>query len=225
MADSQTSDVHAGAPRFHAGQPLATARVVVLLLHGRGGDPERLLDLSRLLPRDHVCFLAPAATNNTWYPQRFLAPVAMNEPGLSSALALISREVGRANAAGIPRERVLIGGFSQGACLALEWALRTGGRWGGVFALSGAVIGEPGAPRPADRDLSGTPVLLACGDADDHIPLASVQESARVLRGRGADVTERIYPGLGHSIVADECTHVSRIITAAAESKRLLPSE
>lgn len=221
MAFADTTDPHAGAAVFHAGEPLAAARVAVILLHGRGGDAQRTLDMARMLPRDGVCFLAPAATDNSWYPQRFLAPVEQNEPWLSSAFALISREIGRIGAAGIPRERVVLGGFSQGACLSLEWALRSGVRLGGVFALSGGVIGEPGAPRPSDRDLSGTPVFLACGDADGHIPIASVKESAAILRARGAALTERIYPGLGHIIVSDEFQNVSRMIQAVAASKRV----
>ena len=219
MSAADSPDPHAGNPVFHTGEPLASARVVVLLLHGRGGEAERTLDMARMLPREGVCFLAPAATDNSWYPQRFIAPVAQNEPWLSSALAVISREVDRAQAAGVARDRVLLGGFSQGACLALEWALRTGGRLGGVFALSGGVIGPPGLPRHQDRDLAGTPVLLACGDADGHIPLASVQESAVVLRARGAALTEKVYPGLGHVIVSDEFTRVGRMIEAAGASR------
>lgn len=221
MAFADTSDPHAGAPLFQAGEPLASARVVVLLLHGRGGDAARTLDMARMLPRESVCFLAPGATDNSWYPQRFLAPVAANEPWLSSALDLITREVARVVTAGIPHERIILGGFSQGACLSLEWALRTGGRLGGVFALSGAVIGEPGAPRPRDRDLAGTPVFLACGDADNHIPVASVKESATILRARGAALEERIYPGLGHIVVSDEFAAVGRMIQAVAASKRV----
>ena len=221
MALADTSDPHAGAPLFQAGEPLASARVAVLLLHGRGGDAERTLEMARMLPREKVCFLAPAARGNSWYPQRFLAPTAANEPWLSSALELITRVVARAVSAGLPRERIVLGGFSQGACLSLEWALRAGGRLGGVFALSGALIGEPGAPRPQDRDLVGTPVFLGCGDADSHIPLASVQESAAILRAHGASLTERIYPGLGHIIVSDEFNAASRMIQAVAASKRV----
>lgn len=214
-------DPHAGAALFHAGEPLVSARAVVVLLHGRGGDAERALEMARFLPRERVCFLAPAAAGHTWYPQRFLAPTEANEPWLSSALALITRQVDRAVDAGVPRERILIGGFSQGACLSLEWALRTGGRWGGIFALSGAVIGEPGRPRRLDRPIDGTPVLLACGDDDDHIPLASVRESAVALRARGAVLEECIYPGLGHTIVADEFDRAGRMIAAALQVRRL----
>lgn len=222
MSDVAQSDPHAGATLFHAGAPLATARVAVILLHGRGGDASRALEMARLLPRENVSFLAPAASGSSWYPQRFLAPVGQNEPWLSSALALIARQVARVTAAGVPEERILVGGFSQGACLSLEWALRTGVRLGGVFALSGGVIGEPGAPRPHDRDLQGTPVLLACGDADSHIPLASVKESAAILRARGATLTERIYPGVGHILVSDEFALVGRMISDAAARRRLL---
>lgn len=217
-----TDDPHAGATLYHAGEPLVSARVAVVLLHGRGGDAERTLDMARMLPREKVCFLAPAAKDASWYPHRFIAPLAMNEPWLSSALALITRTIDRVVASGIPRERILLGGFSQGGCLALEWALRTGGRWGGIFALSGAAIGEPGTLRTTDRDLAGTPVLLACGDVDGHIPLASVKESAAILRERGAALTERIYPGLGHVIVSDEFAYVGAMIEAAATVRRTI---
>lgn len=196
-----------------------------MLLHGRGGEAGRTLEMARLLPSDKVCFLAPAAADNSWYPQRFLEPVALNEPWLTSALAVVSREVARITTAGVPAERILVGGFSQGACLALEWALRAGIRLGGVFALSGGVIGEPGAPRPHDRDLAGTPVFLACGDADGHIPVARVLESSALLRARGAALTERIYPGVGHIIVSDEFSVVGRMITEAAASKRVRTAE
>lgn len=186
----------------------------MILLHGRGGEAERTLDMARMLPSEGVCFLSPAALGNSWYPERFLAPVAANEPWLASALGVVTGLVERAASGGVARERVLLGGFSQGACLSLEWALRTGGGIGGIFALSGGVIGVPGGQRPHDRDLAGTPVLLACGDADAHIPLASVKESATILRARGAALTEKIYPGLGHVIVSDEFTRVGRMIQA-----------
>lgn len=218
MSSPSALDPHAGRAVFNAGVPLDAARAVVILLHGRGGDAERALDMSRMLPGEGVCYLSPAAADNSWYPQRFIAPLQLNEPWLSSALAVVSREVDRAAAAGIPRERVLIGGFSQGACLSLEWALRAGGRLGGIFALSGGVIGQPGAVRALDRDLAGTPVLLACGDADGHIPLASVKESAAVLRAHGATLTEKIYPGLGHVVVSDEFARVGRMIATVADA-------
>jgi len=214
-----THDPHAGQPVFHTGAPLASARVVVILLHGRGGDAERALDMARMLPDAGVCFLAPAAADHSWYPQRFIAPLETNQPWLASALGVVTRVIDGVVAAGVSRERVLLGGFSQGACLSLEWALRTGGRLGGVFALSGGVIGPPGGARPHDRDLAGTPVLLACGDADGHIPLASVKESATVLRARGATLTEKIYPGLGHVIVSDEFARVGRMIEVAAAAR------
>src|SRR5690606_30512002 len=136
--------------------------------HGRGATAEDVLRLTRHFPRDGVCYLAPQAADNEWYPERFLAPRARNEPWLKSALCRFGGLLGRARDAGIPRERMMLGGFSQGACLALETAARCGGHFGGVFALAGAVIGEPGAERPHDQELEETPVFLGCGDLDAH---------------------------------------------------------
>lgn len=213
------SDSHAHQPLLNDGAPLADAVAVVILLHGRGADAGDILRLARHFPRERVCYLAPQAANNEWYPQRFLAPIAANEPDLTSALARIGELLARATTAGIPREKMLLGGFSQGACLALEAAARTGGRFGGVFALAGAVIGPPGAARPHDRRLDGTPVYLGCGDLDAHIPLASVNESARVLSALGAQVEQQTYPGLGHVIVGEELMRASELIERAVASK------
>lgn len=213
---SERVDPHAGAGVLVAGVPLARARAVVFLLHGRGGRAERTLELARSLPQEDICYLAPAAAGNSWYPGRFLAPVEENEPALSSALQVLTREIARVEVAGVPRERVVLGGFSQGACLSLEWALRTGGRLGGVFALSGAVLGKPGGDRPFDHDLAGTRVYLACGDADRHIPLGSVKASGEILRRRGADVEERVFRGVGHIIVSQEIHAAARVIRQAA---------
>jgi len=211
---SSSTDPHAGQPVPTAGAELAAAKATVILIHGRGGNAQGILQLARTLDTSHVSFLAPQAADASWYPRRFLVPAIENEPGLSSALAVIARLVDQAVAAGIPHDHVVLGGFSQGACLSLEAALRMGGRFGGVFALSGAVIGEPGADRPHDRSLDGTPVFLGCGDVDAHIPVASVRESSKVLKAQGAAVTERIYPGLGHIVVSDETDHIRKMLAA-----------
>ncbi len=207
-----SADPHANQPILTDGEPLVSARVVVLMIHGRGAAAEDILRLARHLPREGVCYLAPQAANQEWYPQRFLAPLESNEPFLTSALGLFGNILGRAYAAGVTRDRIVIGGFSQGACLALETAVRCGGRLGGVFALAGALIGPPGAARPLDQRLDGTPAFLGCGDLDAHIPLASVEETARVLTGLGADVDAQIYRGLGHVIVSDQLERSAALI-------------
>jgi predicted esterase len=211
---STRDDPHALAEIVHDGVALDQARVAVLLCHGRSGDARHMLELARSLPREHVAVAVPQAAHASWYPNRFLAPIAQNEPWLTSALGVISRIVDTFRHAGLDPRSIVVGGFSQGGCLALEWALRSGTRLGGVFALSGAVIGEPGTARPHDREMSGTPVFIGCGDSDAHVPLSGVRESVRVLTAQGADVVERMYPGVGHRIVAPELRHVSAMIRA-----------
>lgn len=212
------ADPHAGQPVFTHGQPLSGARAAVILLHGRGGTADDILRLSASLPQAGLSYLAPQAAGGTWYPQRFFAPLAANEPWLSSALGVVRKLLEEIIAAGVARERVLVGGFSQGACLALESIARLGGRLGGGFALSGGLIGPSATKRAHDHAIDGTPVFLGCGDNDTHIPLASVEESARVLRSLGAVVTDRIYPGLGHGVIQDEIQHVSALIDVALAS-------
>ena len=200
-----------------AGPPLARARAVTILLHGRGGSADDIAGLATVLAIDGLTFLVPEATGHTWYPQRFLAPLAANEPWLGSALDVVAALVGQATAAGVPPARIAIAGFSQGACLALEFVARTPARYGAAVAFSGALIGppdEPRAPVPAGGSLAGTPVFLGCGDQDGHIPVASVQTSAAVLRGLGGDVDVRIYPGMGHTINQDEIAAARALLTA-----------
>lgn len=195
---------HQGQPVVWAGTPLEEATVAVILVHGRGASAQGMRALADVLDVAGVAFLAPQAAGHTWYPYSFLEPVERNEPGLSSGLAVLAELVAAADAAGVPAHQVVLLGFSQGACLAAEFAARHARRYGGVFAYSGGLIGAEGTPRDYDGSLEETPVFLGCSDVDPHIPLARVQQSAEVLRGLGADVTERIYPGMGHTINDDE---------------------
>jgi phospholipase/carboxylesterase len=204
-----------GAPDVRtltAGVPLDRARTAVVLLHGRGGTAEDILTLADALAVPDLAYLAPQAPGNSWYPLSFLAPIEQNEPALSRALATVGAVVAGAAKGGVPAERVVLVGFSQGGCLGLEYAARNARRWGGVAGLSAALIGPPGSPRDYAGSLAGTPVFLGCSDVDGHIPLRRVRESTRVLRGLGAEVTERIYPGMGHLISADEIARVRRLL-------------
>lgn len=187
-----------------AGPPLKEAGAALILVHGRGGTAREMLLLAREIADGAVSCLAPQATGHTWYPYSFLAPLEQNEPGLSSGLAVVDALVREAAACGMPRERVALLGFSQGACLGLEFVARHAGRFGGVIGLSGGLIGPPGIPRRYEGSLEGTPVLLGCSDVDPHIPLERVEETATVLAGLGAQVTKRIYPGMGHTVNRDE---------------------
>jgi predicted esterase len=157
-------------------------------------------------------YLAPQAANNTWYPFTFLAPMQQNEPWLSSALARVGEIVASVEAAGIPPQRIVLGGFSQGACLASEFMARNARRYGGLLAFSGGLIGPPGTPRAYAGSLDGTPVFMGCSDVDAHIPKKRVEETADVLERLGAQVTMRLYPGMGHTINADEINHARTLL-------------
>lgn len=206
--------IHQNQPIHTAGKPLPTARAAMILLHGRGSTAHSILTLVPELAHPDFAYLAPQARHNTWYPYRFLAPLAQNEPYLSSALAAVADVVDSVTQAGIPADHLILLGFSQGACLALEFAARHARRYGGVAALSGGLIGPDDAPRDYAGSLALTPIFLGCSDHDDHIPEPRVHHSAEILRRLGAHVTSRIYPNLGHTINQDELDHVRHIMTA-----------
>jgi predicted esterase len=220
MTTPRSTDPHAGQPVLAAGEPLAQARAAMLLIHGRGASAEDILSLAGEIDQPGFAYLAPEAAGATWYPNRFTAPIASNEPWLSSALGRIDALLAQVARAGVPAERVVLLGFSQGACLALEYAARNARRYGGVAALSGGLIGPEGTPRDYPGSLAGTPVFLACSDVDFHIPKERVQHSTAVLRGLGADVTERLYRGMGHTVNQDELEHVRAMMSRLTEGKR-----
>ena len=196
-------DPHAGQPVLTAGAPLETAPAAVLMLHGRGASAQDILSLVPYLERSDLAYLAPQAAGHTWYPYSFLNPLEQNEPGLSSALKRIDALVSDL-APTIPPERIVLLGFSQGACLATEYAARHPRRYGGVIAFSGGIIGPLNHTFTFQGDLAGMPVFLGCSDIDPHIPLARVNQTETALAGLGAAVEKRIYPGMGHTIIPDE---------------------
>jgi phospholipase/carboxylesterase len=204
-------DPHAGQPVLHAGAPTETARLAAICIHGRGASPEDILALAGEIGTDDVAYFAPQASGHTWYPHSFLSPIAQNEPGITSALAMIARLV---DSAGLGADRVAILGFSQGACLALEFAARNARRYAAVIALSGGLIGPPGTPRDYAGSMDGTPVFLGCSDIDPHIPVERVRESAEVFRRMGARVDERIYPRMGHTVNEDELSAVRAFLSS-----------
>jgi len=171
-----------------------------------------MLSLIDLLAQPDLAYLAPQASGRSWYPYSFLAPIAHNEPFLSSALSLLDGLLGRLESQTIERDRVVLLGFSQGACLALEYAARRARRYGGLVGLSGGLIGPEGAPRNDSGELAATPVFLGCSDIDPHIPLARVHETARVLNALGGAVTEQIYPDMGHGINEDEIKRIRGLL-------------
>lgn len=206
-------DPHRGARVLAAGAPLAQARLALIMVHGRGASAESILGLAGELDLPDVAYLAPQAAGFAWYPERFIAPVARNEPWLSSALGLLGDLLAHLERAGMPAERTALLGFSQGACLALEFAARSPRRYAGLIGLSGALIENGDQPRAYAGSLAGTPTFLGCSDVDAHIPAGRVERSAQILRGLGADVTATIYPGMGHTVNADEIARARAMLT------------
>jgi phospholipase/carboxylesterase len=208
---------HQGQPVYTAGEPLDRASAAMLMVHGRGASAEDILSLAGQLATPGFVYLAPQAAGNTWYPNRFLDPIESNEPWLSSALSFAGDVLGQITDAGIPFERTILLGFSQGACLALEFAARNARRYGGLVGLSGALIGPDQTPREYAGTLDGTPVFLGCSDQDFHVPKERVDETAEVLQRLGGDVTKRFYPNMGHTVNEDEIDFVRGMMRALQE--------
>jgi predicted esterase len=188
------------------------------MVHGRGASAESILTLAPALGVNRVAFLAPQASGGTWYPHGFMMPIDQNEPGITNGMHTIQRVVDDIRAAGIPLDRTMFLGFSQGACLAIEYAARHATRYAGVIGLSGGLIGPDGTSREYTGSLDGTAVFLGCSDIDSHIPATRVRESAEVLQRIGGDVTMRLYPGMGHLVNEDEIT-IARAMLATALTK------
>ncbi len=209
---------HAGGRVAQAGAPLARACLAVVMVHGRGGSPEDMLGLAESLALPDVAYLAPAAAGGSWWPASFLAPIEANEPGLSSGLGVLDGLVERLEESGFGPDRIVIMGFSQGACLALEYAARSGHPFHGIVGLSGGLVGTgeaAGPPRDElygfvpkqfayDAHLVGATAFLGCHERDPHIPIARVQESAAVFGRLGASVRVEVLPGAGHGVVVEE---------------------
>ena len=205
---------HQNQPVLTAGQPLEHAVAAMVMVHGRGASAHDILTLVPDLARPDFAYLAPQAADHTWYPNRFLASLSSNEPWLSSGLAAIADLLAHITEAGVPAERTLLLGFSQGACLTLEFAARHAQRYGGVVGLSGGLIGPDGTPRDYPGTLAGTPIFLGCSDVDPHIPKERVHHTAEVLRQLGGDVTLQLYPGMDHTISPAEVNVVRDMMSS-----------
>ncbi len=192
------------------------ARGGVILLHGRGASAQSILSLARELKTEGITYFAPQAADNTWYPHSFMEPRDRNEPGISSGLQAIHQVVNQFHQAGMKNKHILLMGFSQGACLTLEYAARHPHRYGGVIGLSGGVIGERIEFQHYYGSLEGTPVFLGCSQKDPHIPKQRVDETAKLFRYLDANVTKTIYPDLGHSVNEDELEHARQLINKAS---------
>lgn len=208
---------HRGQPVYFAGERLSNAWAAMVLIHGRGASASDILMLGEELYHPQFAYLAPQAAGNTWYPYSFLTPVQQNEPWLASALETVASVIRQVEEAGIDASRIVVGGFSQGACLAGEFLARNPRRYGGLLMFSGGLIGPPGGLRTYGGDLAGTPVFLGCSDVDPHIPRERVLESAKILEGLGGEVTYRLYPGMGHTVNRDEIDRARAIVRTVAE--------
>lgn len=203
---------HENQPVYSAGKKLDEATAAMILIHGRGANAEDILSLSAHLTHPGLAYLAPQAEDYTWYPNRFIFPVEKNEPHLSSALSVIDKIVKLIEEKNISSEKIFIGGFSQGACLASEYVIRNPKKYGGLFVFSGGYIGALNQDREPNGDLQNTPVFIGCSDIDPHIPLQRVQETTKLLQAMNAQVTERIYPNMGHTINDEEIALANEII-------------
>lgn len=197
-----------------AGRALDAAEKVLIMVHGRGGSAEDILALAQHIRVDGYALLAPQATNHTWYPLSFMAPVTDNEPWLRSAIDVLSQTVQHAVDAGVKHRDIYFFGFSQGACLILEFLARHATRYGGAAAIIGGVIGAQIDQRPYQGDFQGMPIFLGTSNPDFHVPLERVQATADILNEMNAKVTLQIYDGFGHSIHPDQIDRINRLLFA-----------
>jgi predicted esterase len=209
------SGPHQSQPILEAGEPLATARAAMILVHGRGASAADIMTLGAELMHPGVAYFAPQAAGNAWYPNPFTSPIESNEPYLSSALEVVGSLLATIEKS-VPADRVILLGFSQGACLTLEFAARHARRYGGVVGLSGGLIGPDGAPRDYPGSFDGMPAFMGCSDVDPHIRKDRVIEAAEVYRRMGAKVTAKLYPGMGHTVNEDEIKAVRELVAATA---------
>ena len=209
---------HQGQQIYIAGKPLSEAKAAMILVHGRGATAPSILELAEPLHHPDFSYLAPQAAGDTWYPYSFLSPLSQNEPNLTSALQVIADLLAQIEAADIPANKVIIAGFSQGACLSSEFVARNARRYGGLLAFSGGLIGPPGTPRDYTGSLEDMPVFIGCSNVDFHIPVERVHETAATLERMGAKVNKQIYPDMGHTIIQDEIDHALKIVKAVGIS-------
>lgn len=195
-----------------SGKKLTEAKQVLIMLHGRGASAADILAMAPHLHVSDYAWVAPQATNNTWYPYSFLVPTDQNEPGLSSALQMLEEIVDDIKTSGIPPENIYILGFSQGACLALEFVTRNAQRWGGVVAFTGGLIGDGVDHKKYRGDFAGTPVFIGSSDPDPHVPLERVEATVGLLESMHADVTVKIYPGMGHTVNKDQIDKANALV-------------
>ena len=212
---------HRGQPVATRGEPIEESRGVVVMMHGRGRDTGDILSVAERIGEESLTYLAPAAKDNTWYPKPFMEPLEENEPFLSHALEICDELVEDLVARGISRRRIVLAGFSQGACLVAEYAVRHADRYGGILLFTGGLIGPPGTRWEYGGSFDGTPVFLGTSDVDEFVPVERVRESAEVFKTMGAEVELRVYPRMDHLVNDDEVgiarQILQKIVTQEAE--------
>lgn len=206
---------HEGQPVLQEGAPLESARAAMLLVHGRGASAADIMTVGHELAHPKFAYLAPQAVGNAWYPNPFTAPIESNEPYFSSAIAILEGLLEKITRH-VPPERVILLGFSQGACLMLEFSARHARRYGGIVAFSGGLIGPDGTSRDYPGTFGGTPVFIGCSDVDPHIAKARVIEAGDVLKRMGAEVTVKLYPNMAHTVNVDEIHSAAQIVESVA---------
>lgn len=212
MPGIEIFDPHVGTRTVEYGTPLGEASAAAVFVHGRGASAEDILYIAHEVDPGGVAFLAPEAAGETWYPQSFLSPLEDNQPYLDSAMKRVAGLVEEIKDSGLPIDRTVLVGFSQGACLVLEYACRNAGRYAGLVGLSGGLIGPDDLSRDYGGSLAGTPVFLGCSEADLFVPLQRIRLTGEILRRLGAEVDERIYPGMGHLVNQDELDAVGEML-------------
>ncbi len=205
-------EIHNIANTVFSGKPIDEATKVLIMVHGRGANAQSILGLAKHLSVDDFALVAPNATGNTWYPQSFLAPEAQNEPYLSSALEILTDLVNQLKAKGFESKDIYFTGFSQGACLTSEFLGRNAERFGGAFIFTGGLIGDSLKTERYKGNFDGMPIFIGSSNPDFHVPVERVYATSNIFRDLGADVTEKIYPNIGHTVIEDELNEVNKIL-------------
>lgn len=206
-------NIHAAQPLKRLGTDLEAAKLAVILIHGRGADADSMIPIARELEAEGVHFILPQAASNRWYPQSAFGPIEDNEPNLSFALERIDMLMKEVASNGMAYEQIVLGGFSQGACLSSEYVARNARRYGGLFVFSGALIGPPDTPRDYPGSLDGTPVFIGGSDVDPWIPNFAIHETVTTFERMDAVVDFRVYPGMAHTVNQDEITTVRTMLS------------
>ncbi len=217
----EITDIHKGQPVITVSAENDRANLIVILLHGRGSSAEAMIPIAEALNMEGVRFVIPQAALNRWYPQTAFGPLEANEPDLSSAIALIDKLVSDAHKGGFSDEQIVFGGFSQGACLASEYVARNARKYAGLFVFSGALIGPKGMPRDYPGSLGNMPVFIGGSDVDPWVSHDLICDTVSIFQKMGAEVDFRTYPGMAHTVNADEIQRVRAMLVKANTFRNL----